>query len=137
MIKFGILLFSINNSSRHDVIEQCILLGVEHDERNNFFGPNNDLIWDLVAFSSHQLVGMKPSYRAASLVLSTTSSTNPMVQAPISVGILLLLNEQQLAGNVLLEFDRHEVIVLSWISGWVNARAEPVFGFFLWQSSQR
>ena len=37
----------------------------------------------------------------------------PMVQAPISVGILLLLSEQPLVGNVILEVDRHEVIVLS------------------------
>ena len=60
------------------------------------------------------------------LVMSTTSKLGcglfgvehddldePMVQAPISVGILLLLSEQQLVGNVILEVDRHEVIVLS------------------------
>ena len=33
MIKFGILLVFINNSSRHQVIEQCILFGVVHDDR--------------------------------------------------------------------------------------------------------
>ena len=33
MIKFGIFLLSINDSSRHQVIVHGILLGVEHDER--------------------------------------------------------------------------------------------------------
>ena len=33
MIKFGILLVLINNSSRHEVIEQCILFGAEHNEQ--------------------------------------------------------------------------------------------------------
>ena len=32
VIRFGILLLSINDSSRHEVIVQCILFGVEHDE---------------------------------------------------------------------------------------------------------
>ena len=44
MIKFGILLVLINNSSRHEVIEQCILCGVEHDDRHETFRPNDDLI---------------------------------------------------------------------------------------------
>ena len=32
MIKFGISLPAINNSSRHGVVVQCILFGFEHDE---------------------------------------------------------------------------------------------------------
>ena len=79
---------------------------------------------------------MKSSYNTASL--EHDELNEPMVQAPISIGILLLLSEQQLVGNVILEVDRHEVIVLSSeLRAWVNARAEPVSAFYLWQSSRR
>ena len=51
--------------------------GVEHDERNDPWVQTPISFWILSPSNEQQLVGMKPSCREASLVLSTTSATIP------------------------------------------------------------
>ena len=76
MIKFGILMVLINNRSRHEVIVQCILFDVEHDERYDTLVRSMIEFGIILPVSEQQFVDMKSSCITASLVLSTTSATS-------------------------------------------------------------
>ena len=100
MIKFGILLISIDNSSRHEVIVDRILFGVEHDE---IYDTMDQTVsdWGSCCFRSATALDMKSSCSSILFGVEHDERCDPWVQTMICLVISLPL----------IENPRHDAII--------------------------